>query len=196
MKANETKLYRIAEAQRGYFTTKQARACGYVSAHHPYHVRTGEWIRERRGIYRLARFPRTDEDQFALWSLWSRGRDDQPVGVYSHQTALSLHELSDVMPAKLHMTVPRGFRRNAPVPRVLALHKADLQPKEIEEREGYRVVAPLRAIADLVAEGTEDRSQLRRALRQALDRGLITRRQIDAHPLRKELQTLLGGKSR
>lgn len=196
MKTNETKLYGIAEAQRGYFTTKQARACGFVSANHPYHVRTGEWIRECRGIYRLARFPRSDEDQFALWSLWSRGRDDRPVGVYSHQTALSLHELSDVMPGKLHMTVPPGFRRNAPVPRVLVLHKAELQSKEVEEREGYRVAAPLRAIADLVAEGTEDRSQLRRALRQALDRGLITRRQVDAHPLRKELQALLGGKSR
>ena len=196
MKTNEARLYRIAEAQRGYFTTKQACACGYVSAHHPYHVRTGEWIRERRGIYRLARFPRSDEDQFVLWSLWSRGRDDRPVGVYSHQTALSLYELSDIMPAKLHMTVPSGFRRNSPVPRVLVLHKANLHPGHIEEREGYRVVTPLHAIADLVAEGTEERSQLRRALRQALARGLITRRQIKAHPLCKELEMLLGGRSR
>lgn len=110
------------------------------------------------------------------------------MGVYSHQTALSLHELSDVMPGKLHMTVPAGFRRNAPVPRVLILHKANLQPREIEEREGYRVVTPIRAITELLTEGTEDRGQLRRALRQALQRGLITRRQMDAHPLPKDLQ--------
>jgi len=196
MKANRDRLYELAERQRGFFTRKQARACGYAPPNHRYHVRTGEWIRERRGIFRLARFPRTDEDQLALWSLWSCGRHEEPQGVYSHQTALSLHELSDVMPSKLHMTVPRRFRRNAPVPRVLVLHKGELQSKEIEEREGYRVVAPLRAIADLLAGGTEDRGQLRRALRQALDRGLVTRRQIDAHPLRKELQSLLGGKSR
>lgn len=29
----------------------------------------------------------------------------------SHATALSLYDLSDVNPAKLHMTVPTGFRR-------------------------------------------------------------------------------------
>jgi hypothetical protein len=196
MKANEIKLYQIAEGQRGFFTTKQARSCGYVSPHHPYHVRTGEWVREHRGIYRLARFPRTPENQLVLWSLWSRGRDDKPLGVYSHQTALSLHELSDVMPAKLHMTVPPGFRRNVDLPRVLVLHKANLPPEDLEEREGYRVSKPLRAITDLLIEGTEDRSQLRSALREAIARGLITRRQIEQHARRKELQALCGGKAR
>jgi len=120
MKDNRTKLYEIAEGQRGFFTTKQARSCGYVSANHPYHVRTGAWVREHRGVYRLSAFPRSPEDQYVLWSLWSRGRDDRPVGVYSHQTALSLYELSDVMPSKLHMTVPPGFRRNTDIPKVSA----------------------------------------------------------------------------
>ncbi len=194
MKANRTRLYEIAESQHGFFTTKQARLCGYVSPNHPYHVRTGEWVREHRGIYRLAHYPRTPEDQLVLWSLWSRGRDDRPVGVYSHQTALSLHELSDVMPAKLHMTVPPAFRRNADVPKILVLHKAGLESADIEEREGYRVVKPLRAIIDLLGEGTEDRSRLRSALRQALDSGLITRRRLEQHPCRRELRALLGDK--
>ena len=194
MKANRSRLYEIAEGQSGFFTTKQARFCGYVSATHPYHVRTGEWVREHRGIYRLARYPRTPEDQLVQWSLWSRGRDDKPLGVYSHQTALSLYELSDLMPSKLHMSVPAGFRRNADTPKVLVLHKAKLCPEDVEEREGYRVVKPLRAILDLLDAGTEDRNRLRSALREALDRGLITRRQIEQHARRKELQMLLGGK--
>ena len=194
MKANQSRLYEIAEGQRGFFTTKQARSCGYVSATHPYHVRTGEWVREHRGIYRLSRYPRTPEDQLVMWSLWSRGRDDKPLGVYSHQTALSLHELSDVMPSKLHMTVPPSFRRNAPVPRILLIHRALLAPQDVEEREGYRVVTPLRAIIDLIDQGTEEHSRIRSALREALDRGLVTRRQIEQHTRRKELQALLGGK--
>lgn len=194
MRANETRLYQIAEGQHGFFTTKQACSCGYASPHHPYHVRTGAWVREYRGIYRLSNFPRSPEDHYVLWSLWSRGRDDRPVGVYSHQTALSLHELSDVMPGKLHMTVPPNFRRNTDVPRVLVLHKASLQPENAEEREGYRVVTPIWAIVHLLIEGSEDRSQLHRALREALKRGLVTRRQIDQIPLRKELHALLGGK--
>ncbi len=33
---------------------------------------------------------------------------------YSLQTALALFELSDLMPWRLQMTVPQGFRRNAP----------------------------------------------------------------------------------
>jgi len=194
MKANRTRLYEIAEGQRGFFTTKQARSCGYVSPNHPYHVRTGAWVRECRGIYRLSSFPRSPEDQYALWSLWSRGRDDRPVGVYSHQTALSLHELSDVMPSKLHMTVPPSFRRNAPVPEILVIHKAALEPQEIEDREGYRVVTPLRAIIDLMDQGTEERSRIRSALLEALNKGLVTRRQIEQHARRKELHALLGGK--
>jgi len=44
-----------------------------------------------------------------VWQLWSRNRQDQPQGVFSHATALTLPELSDAMPAKLDMTVPPGF---------------------------------------------------------------------------------------
>lgn len=194
MKANRSRLYEIAERQHGFFTTKQARLCGYVSSNHPYHVRTGEWVREYRGIYRLARYPRAPEDQLVLWALWSRGRNDSPVGVYSHQTALSLHELADLMPAKLHMTVPLAFRKTAEVPKILVLHKASVEAADIEEREGYRIVKPLQAIVGILDEGSEERSRLRNALREALNRGLITRRQIEQYERRREIQALLGGK--
>ena len=51
-----------------------------------------------------------------LWYLWSQNRQENPEGAYSHDTALSLHELSDIMPSKLHMTVPKRFRRNSRIP--------------------------------------------------------------------------------
>ena len=187
----ENKLYSIAETQQGYFTARQAREAGYSYETHHYHVARSAWIREARGIYRLARFPITEEGQYVLWSLWSCGRDGKPQGVYSHQTALSLHELSDVMPARLHMTVPNSFRRSAVVPAVLILHKGELSEPETEQRSGYRVARPLRAIEDLLRAGSESRDRLATALREGLARGLITSREIEHSDLRESLERLL-----
>lgn len=194
MKKNEAKLFAIANAQQGYFTARQAVACGYAAPNHVYHVNTGAWIREYRGIYRLARFPDSIEGHYVLWSLWSRNRREIPQGVFSHQTALSIHELSDVMPAKLHLTVPRKFRRNSLLPKLLVLHRADLSADDVQQCRGYRVVRPLRAVADLLKGGIESRDLLRQALRQALARGLITQLEISVSPDRKEIESLLKGK--
>ena len=99
-------LFEFAEQQQGFFTTKQAKAAGFAENTHPYHVQVGNWIREHRGIYRLALFPTADRPDLVLWALWSRNRNEEVEGVYSHQTALSLYDLSDLNPSKLHMTAP------------------------------------------------------------------------------------------
>jgi len=84
---------------------------------HPHHVQVGNWVREHRGIYRLALFPTAEQPDLVKWALWSRNRDEVTEGVYSHQTALGLYELSDLNPAKLHVTVPTHFRRSSENPR-------------------------------------------------------------------------------
>src|SRR5450631_4044356 len=147
------RLFETAEQQQGFFTTKQAKAAGFAENTHTYHVQAGNWIREYRGIYRPGTFPRGERPDLMLWSLWSRNRAEAVEGVYSHQTALSLHDLSDVMPAKLHMTVPRNFRRNSEIPRVLVLHFADLPQGDIRAVDGVRVTRPMRAILDLMEGG-------------------------------------------
>jgi len=172
------RLYEIAEGQRGVFTTKQAKAAGFAENTHPYHVQAGNWIREHRGIYRLASFPQGERPDLMLWSLWSRNRREAAQGVYSHQTALSLYDLSDVMPAKLHMTVPKSFRRNSVIPRVLVLHFADLPQSDIGVAQGVRVTRPMRTILDLLVEEEVPPSTLRQALREGLRRGLIRRSEI------------------
>ena len=113
-----------------------------------------------------------------LWSLWSRNRGETAQGVYSHQTALSLHDLSDIMPAKLHMTVPRSFRRNSEIPRVLVLHFADLPQGDIRVANGVRVTRPMRTVLDLLEGGEVPPATLRQALREGLRRGLIRRNEI------------------
>jgi predicted transcriptional regulator of viral defense system len=172
-KSSGQRLFEIASEQQGYFTTSQAIEAGFQDATHPYHIKNGDWIREWRGIYRISRYPRTDDGQYVLWSLWARNRKGLWQGVYSHQTALSLFELSDVMPEKLHMTVPPSFRRHSETPGVLVLHRGTIMSQEIEEREGYKVTRPARAIVDLIIEESVSVNIVRQAFRESKKRGLI-----------------------
>lgn len=181
-------LYEIAEPQYGFFTTKQAKEAGYDESKHGYHVRAGNWIREHRGIYRLRSFPSPERPDLMLWFLWSRDRNDVPQGTFSHQSALALYDLSDVNPAKLHMTVPKAFRRNSIVPKVVVLHKADLAPTDLLDILGVRATTPLRTITDLIAENKTDRKLLRQAVGEGLTRGLVTRRQIERANLASEIR--------
>ncbi len=189
------RLFDFAEQQQGFFTTKQAKAAGFAENTHPYHVQAGNWVREHRGIYRLALYPAADRPDLVLWSLWSRNRNEEVEGVYSYQTALSLYDLSDLNPAKLHMTVPADFRRNSEIPGILVLHYADLPESDIQAGSGFKFTRPLRTILDLIETGTVERNFIRQALRQAVDRGLITRQQIRSAqmsgPARKIVQEAL-----
>jgi predicted transcriptional regulator of viral defense system len=168
------RLFAVAESQGGYFTAKQAEEAGFDRTNHAYHVRAGNWEREHRGIFRLAHFPATERPDLIRWFLWSRNRQDIPQGVYSHQTALSIHDLSDVMPSKLHMTVPLKFRKNSKIPPVIVLHYADLPAEATEERAGVRVTRPMRTIFDLSESGELSPDLLAQAFTEARKRGLIT----------------------
>jgi predicted transcriptional regulator of viral defense system len=191
-KDSEASLFAIAETQGGFFTAKQAEDAGFDRTHHAYHVSKGNWVRERRGVYRLTRFPIPERADLILWSLWSRNRDDQAQGVYSHQTALSIYDLSDVMPANLHMTVPRGFRRNAEIPPVLILHYDDLSADEVEEREGYRVTFPIRTLVDVRHEVSDE--LFTQAFNEAKTRGLVTGADIKRY--RDKLPGFVSGRKR
>jgi hypothetical protein len=114
-------------------------------------------------------------------------------GVYSHQTALSLYELSDLNPARLHMTVPSHFRRNSEIPAILVLHYAELPAEDIQTAQGFKYTRPLRTIIDLIETDTVERTFLRQALRQALHRGLITRSEVKRVKLRPPAQRVFQG---
>lgn len=177
-KTPEQKLYQIAESQLGYFTAKQAITAGYLSKNHAYHIKRGHWIREYRSIYRLANFPHTPEGEMVLWSLWSRNRNEVPEGVYSHETALSIYDISDAMPAKLHMTVPIGFRKSTQVPAVIILHRAELREEDVRKKSGYAVTTPFRTVLDLVRDKTAPDDIVEQAVREFSSRGLLTEKDL------------------
>lgn len=171
-------LFQIAEGQGGYFTAKQAASLGYTASKRNYHVGAGNWVREHRGIYRLALFPAPARPDLILWWLWSRGHSDVPQGVFSHRTALALHELTDVNPAKLDLTVTPSFRKGSAIPRVLRLHHAEIDANETEIVENVPVTIALRTIIDVWREKSLPEPSLREAFADAKRLGKLTRGQI------------------
>jgi predicted transcriptional regulator of viral defense system len=161
--------------QGGYFTTKQAKAVGYDYPHIEYHESTGSFERVGHGLYRLSTLPPGEHDDLVRLSLWSRDRSDRPQAVVSHESALVLHELSDLLPKRIHLTVPKSFRKRSP--RGVALHKKDVAPSDVEERAGFRVTTPLRTLLDAALSGTS-REELEKAVREALRRGLVRKSKL------------------
>ena len=94
----------------------------------------------------------------------------------SHESALVVHDLSDAMPARIHLTVPRGFQKKAP--KGVILHHKELPGTETEERIGYRVTTPRQTLCD-VADGALGEELLQQALKEALKRGLVRLKQIN-----------------
>ena len=182
------RLHSVAEAQAGFFTAKQAKNAGFSESSHSYHVHEGHWIRESRGIYRLAGFPAVLRPELVRWHLWAMDRAGRPQGVYSHSTALGLYGTPEIdapkTDAKLEMTVPTSFRRTGATPEGLTLHYANLKESEIAERNGYRLTTPLRTILDLAAgdaaaKGAMPQAELSKALLGMVERRLITRSQVE-----------------
>jgi predicted transcriptional regulator of viral defense system len=176
---NARALYQVASNQGGYFTAAQARRAGYTYSQHHFHVSRGNWLKVDRGIFRLRDFPHGEREDLIRWSLWSRNQAGVPQAVVSYDTALTIHELSDVMPARIHLTVPKGFLKKAPPGCVL--HTASLAPAEVESRTGYRVTTPLRTLLD-VADSPLSQEHLNRAVHDALERGLVRRYVLETAP--------------
>lgn len=171
-------LTRIAQEHQGYFTTQEAIEAGYADNTHAYHVRAGNWVRVRRGVYRLPFLPVPEDGEMMAHLLWSRGRDQKPLGVLSHQTALSLYDIGDFNPSKIHLTVPRAFRRNSAVPKGVVLHHDDLDPQEVREMRGLTVCHPIRALVDVAKSDPTSLDELRTGAEEAFKKGLITSRDI------------------
>jgi predicted transcriptional regulator of viral defense system len=157
-------LYKIAEDQAGYFTAGQAREAGFSWERLSYYVGVGRFIRIKRGIYRLVQFPGSPhEDLFVAWLETGAG------SVISHESALYLYGLSDVLPNETHVIIPRtGSRRR----KGIRLHTNRILPREITKREGLPVTTPARTIIDVAANGMAE-EQVKLAVREALQQGLV-----------------------
>ena len=170
-------LYRVAGAQAGYFTARQALAAGMDRSTLRHHARPGgRYERVHRGLYRLRHFPTSSHEHVV--AAWIPLRE--AGAVVSHESALELHDLSDVIPVAVHLSLPRAKRGQRPRPGV-RLHTLERPPgaSEVRTVRGVPTTSPERSIVDALDAGTQP-EQVELAIDQALARGLTTHRRLRA----------------
>lgn len=168
-------IYDLAETQHGHFTTKQAEDLGFARSTLHHHLETGRIRRVAWGVYRLRNYPMSELEREAVLMLWSADRNGEPQAVLSHETALAHYDLSDAMPAKIHLSVARSFRKRPPSD--VELHKAELPEGDVRRKGLLRYTTPIRTLLDLI-EDTLSTELLVGALAEGLERGWILRRDL------------------
>jgi predicted transcriptional regulator of viral defense system len=94
--------------------------------------------------------------------------------VISHESALSIYELSDVLPSEIHVIVPRTASRRR---KGIRQHTNQLAPGEMTQREGLPVTTVARTIADVSMAGLAE-EQVLQATREAIQRGLVSKEEL------------------
>lgn len=174
----------LANERQGFVTPDDARELGIDPMNLVRMAERGQLERRVNGVYRFPLIPPGRLDSYMEATLWPRGG-----GVISHETALSLFELSDVNPGKIHITVPREHRVRRAIPPSYRIHREDLGSEQLTTLEGIPIVTPEHAIRQ--AHGAHLGAAL---IAQAIDDGerdgLLTRRR--AAELREEVEVEPG----
>ena len=159
-------LLAAAAAQHGYFTTEQAAAHGISRRALTWRAQQGSAQRIRYGLYRLPHWPADPSDELhALQAV-------VPFGTFSHDTALTLLGLTDIIPSTIHFTIPETSRLR-PRPGVTLHRSRHGAMTERTFRDGLWVSTARRALLDAAREGA-DPDQLASAARDARERAMLT----------------------
>jgi predicted transcriptional regulator of viral defense system len=169
------RLFEFAVGQDGHFTTKQAALAGYSPQLLLKYLKNGRVTRVLRGVYRMVHFPASEhEDLTTIW-LWSEQK-----GVVSHETALMLHNLSDILPRKAHLSLPASWaKRRLRVPKGVVLYHHDVPRKERVELGAIPVTNVRRTLIDCAGAHVSPEI-LEVAIKQAQARGLIDKPDVKA----------------
>lgn len=162
----EIALYNIAEDQRGYFSLSQANAIGIRRNQIYRAVKQSIIERVYHGVYRLVLFPANQFEEIYA-AVVSMG-DKAVVG---YETALYIFGLSDIIPADIHLIMPRSSSRRR---KHVKMHTTKLDDQDITLYEGFRITTIARTIVDVLSTHA-DTDQVHMAISQAIAQGMTTR---------------------
>lgn len=174
---DRSELMKKALEQGGVFTADQAIKLGFSQKNHHYYVKRGLWERVMRGIYRFVPIE-SELSEYWLWYLWSEDINRNPQAIFSHETALLMYGLSDLNPEKIHMTVPKKFRKGTDIPKIIFLHKFDVPASDTKTINGLRVTTVLRTLLDLIFEQRVSDEFIEQATKESLEKGFLSKADI------------------
>lgn len=156
----------VAVDNGGYVTPALVEPYGVPAVELRKMVSRGTLQAAARGVYRVPTLPYDPRDEFILARLWAAGR-----GVISHDSALSVHELCDINPTKVHLTIPTSYRISRSGGDRYVIHHADLEPQEITKIDAVTLTTIRRTLTDAL--GSVPAYLLRIAIETARERGAI-----------------------
>lgn len=170
-------LFKLAARQEGLFSARQAESIGCSQQLLAKYVTSRRIERVQRALYRIVDFPPGEhEGLVAIW-LWSRTE-----GVFSHETALFLHNLSDALPIRAHVTVPTAWKsREIRIPDDVALYYGNIDDTDRTWIGPLPVTAVRRTLSDCLHASVAP-ELVAQASAAAAERGLITAAEIWSAP--------------
>lgn len=163
----------VAVENGGYVTPALLEPYGVPAVELRKMVARGTLTSAGRGIYRVPVLPPDRFDEFILAGLWANGR-----GAISHDSALVVHDLCDINPARVHLTIPRSYRISRAGGEHYTLHRADLGQQDITRLDGVSVTTIRRTLTDSV--DNVPAYLVRQAIANAHERGAISPAERDA----------------
>lgn len=146
MKTLRQKLWDVATDQYGYVTTNDARELGENPQELAKLAYRNKLAHIGHGLYRFDEFPSTERDEF-MKTVLATG---VPAAVLSHDTALMVHELCDINPTAIHVTVPKAARVRRHL-ELTTLHHDNLDAADRGWWEGI----PVATVAAAIRQGIE-----------------------------------------
>lgn len=167
-------LWAVGVDQHGYITLDDAERLGISQPTVAMLARRGTLEHLARGVYRFADFPTSAAGPYLEAVLWT----GQPRACLSHDTALALHELCDINPGRIHVTVPKGRRLRRAGGDLYVVHRQDLDDEQIGWWERVRIVTVGTAIAQGIDSGVPT-YLVTQALDTAARRGAVLSGDLD-----------------
>lgn len=168
-------LFDLAHERRGVFTLADARQAGYGRELVHYYAKRGDFTPVARGVYRLVDYPSSPEDRLAEVAAILG-----PQAMISHESALALFDVSDVVPRGVHVTVPRALRYGRSGISDVVLHTT-IEPigaDDIVSHHGFRSTSLARSIVDSARMGT-DPKLIQQAVKNGRARNILNAGDLD-----------------